>query len=582
MIIFFKKKFKKNTTKKRSFFLYCIKSKSLKRQILFLGYLIGKLIQNIKGYLKWIVTTLNKSYRYLFRWKYNCISNIFNFIVKKFCIIHFRNSYKLTLYVIDISNILFLVSKINSSKLFQYSSKKYFKLIIFCFFLQFQFTEKGQKHFEIMHEIITVEVGQAGIQVGNSVWEQYCAEHNISTTGKQQRVIKDSSFKVFFEEKKPNVIDEMKSGLFDSNFLLSGNEDATTFARAYYTSGKQILDKVNDQLRKLADNCDNIMGFMMTNSIAGGTGSGLGALILERLAVDYRKKIKVDCVIYPSHTLSTSVIEPYNAMLAMRWLLGYTEVILAFDNESIYNICQSNLHIAKPDISNVNRLITKVISSMTASMRFSGELNTNLNELQTNLVPFPRLHFMTTSMSPIVSKTDVITTPSDVQTITNECFKHTNWFIYYDSFDPVEDKYMSIVLNYRGNVTSKEANIAIQSQKTNNQVFLVEWCPTGFKIGLNDIPAAVLEQDDIGACSKNAVMIANNTGISRTFNKLITQKYDLMYSQRAFLHWYVGEGIDSDLFFEAREEMEFLERDYLDILSESLDEVDDYVNDDNY
>ena len=55
------------------------------------------------------------------------------------------------------------------------------------------------------------------------------------------------------------------------------------------------MDTINDKLRKLANNCDILQGFIIHHSVGGGTGSGLGALMLERIAVDYRKKSKV-CV----------------------------------------------------------------------------------------------------------------------------------------------------------------------------------------------------------------------------------------------------------------------------------------------
>merc|ERR1712190_559526 len=185
---------------------------------------------------------------------------------------------------------------------------------------------------------------------------------------------------------------------------LPGKEDAANnFARGHYTVGKEMIDKVNERLRKLVDNCDNVQGFVGNHSVGGGTGSGLGALILERIAVDYRKKSKLGFEVYPSPTISTCVVEPYNGLLSTHWLLDHTDVSLVLDNEAIYHICQKKLDIKKPSYEHLNRIIAKVVSSMTAALRFDGELNVDMNEFQTNLVPFPRLHFMTTSLAPIVS-----------------------------------------------------------------------------------------------------------------------------------------------------------------------------------
>merc|ERR1712022_93943 len=140
-----------------------------------------------------------------------------------------------------------------------------------------------------------------------------------------------------------------------------GEDAANNFARGHYTIGKEIVDLCLDRIRKLAANCTGLQGFLVFNAVGGGTGSGLGSLLLERLSVDYGKKSKLGFTIYPSPQVSTAVVEPYNSVLSTHSLLEHTDVAVI-----------------------LNRLLAQVISSLTASLRFDGALNVDVTEFQTN------------------------------------------------------------------------------------------------------------------------------------------------------------------------------------------------------
>ncbi|KAK4743673.1 hypothetical protein SAY87_009985 [Trapa incisa] len=449
-----------------------------------------------------------------------------------------------------------------------------------------------------MREIISIHIGQAGIQVGNSCWELYCLEHGIQPDGMMPSDtsvgVAHDAFNTFFSETgsgkhvpravfvdlEPTVIDEVRAGgyrqLFHPEQLISGKEDAANnFARGHYTVGREIVDLCLDRLRKLADNCTGLQGFLVFNAVGGGTGSGLGSLLLERLSVDYGKKSKLGFTIYPSPQVSTAVVEPYNSVLSTHSLLEHTDVVVLLDNEAIYDICRRSLDIERPTYTNLNRLISQIISSLTTSLRFDGAINVDITEFQTNLVPYPRIHFMLSSYAPVISAAKAYHEQLSVPEITSAVFEPSSMMA---KCDPRRGKYMACCLMYRGDVVPKDVNAAVATIKTKRTVQFVDWCPTGFKCGINYQPPTVVPGGDLAKVQRALCMISNNTAVVEVFSR-INIKFDIMYAKRAFVHWYVGEGMEEGEFSEAREDLAALEKDYEEVGADDTGEEEEYGED---
>ena len=186
--------------------------------------------------------------------------------------------------------------------------------------------------------------------------------------------------------------------------MLTGKEDAANnYARGHYTVGNEILEPTLERIKKLTEACGGLQGFIVFHSFGGGTGSGFSSLLMERLSVEYGKKPKLTFSIYPAPQVATAIVEPYNALLQTHTSLEHTDVAFLVDNEAIYELCRSHLNIGRPSYTNLNRLIAQSISSITASLRFDGALNVDLTEFQTNLVPYPRIHFPLACYAPVIA-----------------------------------------------------------------------------------------------------------------------------------------------------------------------------------
>ncbi|KAF6199213.1 hypothetical protein GE061_007238 [Apolygus lucorum] len=430
-----------------------------------------------------------------------------------------------------------------------------------------------------MKEIVHVHIGQTGVQIASAVWELYCLEHGIMPNGvavDQQGGSRDSGANVIFfptggqmvpravlVDLEPSVVDEIRTGayrrLFNSEFMLTGKEDAASnFARGYYSVGNELSELCMDRIRKVMETCESPQGFMMFRSFGGGTGSGFMANICQKMKRDYAKQSHLEFSVYPSPRVSTVIVEPYNAVLTAHSTIPNIDVSFLFDNEALYEICARLLDVPNPTYTNLNRLLAQVVSSITASLRFEGSLNVDLIEFQTNLVPYPRIHFPLITYAPIVPVSKAAYENLTTTNLVTSCFDPSNHMI---KVDPRDGKYMACCLLFRGDVNPNEVNEAVQRMR--KTIKFVEYAPTGFKVGINYMPPSFVPGGDLARVNKALVMLSNTSAITPAWSRL-NNKFGMMFKRRAFVHHYVGEGMEESEFTEAQEDLKALEHDYSD------------------
>merc|ERR1711937_1089101 len=307
------------------------------------------------------------------------------------------------------------------------------------------------------------------------------------------------------------------------------------WAKGHYTEGAELIDSVLDVVRKEAESCDCLQGFQMTHSLGGGTGAGMGTLLISKIREEYPDRVMVTYSIVPSPKVSDTVVEPYNCTLSVHQLVENSDFSLALDNEALYDICFRTLKLTTPTYGDLNHLVSAGLSGITCSVRFPGQLNCDLRKLGTNMVPFPRLHFFMVGFAPLTSRGSqqyrALTGPE----LTQQQFDAKNMMC---AADPRHGRYLTCSCMFRGRMSTKE----VDEQMLNN-----------VKSSICDIPPKGLK---MATC-----FIGNTTAIQETW-KRVAEQFTAMFRRKAFLHWYTGEGMDEMEFTEAESNMNDLVSEY--------------------
>lgn len=329
------------------------------------------------------------------------------------------------------------------------------------------------------------------------------------------------------------------------NFIVSESGSGNNWSVGYHHYGPIYEEQVLEAVRVQAEQCDALASLFSVGSVGGGTGSGLGSYIMRLLADHYAEVTKFCASVLPSAN-DDVVTSPYNSVFSLSELQEHADCILPLENQALldlYRRMDTTKHryggtaiadVTEPltgivgrGFDGVNNLVAHVLLNLTSSMRFSGSLNVDINEIATNLVPFPKLKYLLSTTAPVTLAANVgaALTERHIDQLFTDAFAKENQLVVAN---PKHSTSLAVALIARGDIslTDMRRNIA----RLSSTVRFPVWNENAWKVGLCN--AAPLKQ------SHALLSLANSTCISQTLSAIST-RFGRLYRRRANLHHYL-------------------------------------------
>ena len=444
-------------------------------------------------------------------------------------------------------------------------------------------------------EIITIQVGQCGNQIGWRFWDLVLREHA------QRGILFDDAMSSFFMfddkhqilkartlliDTEQGVINQLLksdlSELFDTTQLLNEVSGAgNNWAQGFYDYGNTYKSALLGKINSILEACDSPQCFLITHSIGGGTGSGLGSFIVKLLGEEFPDIFKFTVSVFPSKD-DDVITSPYNSVLSLNQLIDNADCVLPVDNESLIEIVNNvkkdskkvkksvfqeeslNQKSDKKPYSEMNSLIAHLLSDLTCSMRFEGTLNVDINDITMNLVPFPRQHFILSSISPLYHVLDQKLEPRRSDQIFEDVFNSDYQMIKCDNF--YKGVYFACALIARGNLTVSDVMNNIEKRK--KKINSVSWNHEGFKIGLCDQPPVNMKY--------GLLCLSNNTAITDCFKRM-EDRFMLLFKHKAHVHHYTNYMPDQSDFNVAINNVKNLIEEYETAQYKKINKIQEFV-----
>ena len=292
-------------------------------------------------------------------------------------------------------------------------------------------------------------------------------------------------------------------------------------------------------LDREADGSDSLEGFVLCHSIAGGTGSGLGSNLLEKLNDRFPKKLLTTYSVFPNQ-LETSdvVVQPYNSLLTLKRLTQNADCVVVLDNTALNRIASDRLHIATPTFAQTNMLVSTVMAASTTTLRYPGYMNNDLVGLVASLIPTPRCHFLMTGYTPLTVDSQIQSVrKTSVLDVMRRLLQTKNIMV---SAPTRKGCYISILNIIQGEADPTQVHKSLQRIRERRLANFIPWGPASIQVALSRRSQYVQSSHRV-----TGLMMANHTSIQTLFQRSVSQ-YDKLRKRNAFLENYKKEPMFAD------------------------------------
>ena len=392
-----------------------------------------------------------------------------------------------------------------------------------------------------MASTIAIHVGGTGIRLGRQLWDVLFAEHGVSHNGTAttQSIGSGTGFfapagatrfvpRAIVTDSDTDAIGALSGWthrvlLKPDNIVAGSSSCSNNFATGYLRRTDlrdDVLTRVN---ATVASSPQGNLTFLLTHSLAGGTGGGLTAAIVDELRSQHPSATIICCAVVRNRSGSSIPTQPYNEICALDRLQRMADLVVLLDNQMLAGAVNSKFGTIPSGFVGHNQLAARALGLFTSPARLPARHPIGFRELTRTLAPFPSLNLVGLAMETWGKSTN-----GDLVAATRQAHNRIS------GIPSARNKVLSPMF-----IASKGRKLSATTLRKDSRLQLPTWYPPAVSV------AKTRSQDG------SSLLVENSTGVHARLRGIVGQ-FDRLFKRNAFLHLYQGDGLSKAAMADAR------------------------------